>query len=143
MPKRKGNTTQAAERKTDKKERIDCVDELAKALAALKTSESRCAQLTAEKQAQHEQLQTLQTQNEQLRTQLAKREEHSVAQINDLTLEVDELKTELAFFRSLNISLLLNILFKLLVCHDVVPILSSSHLPHFLCVSGRETRLLE
>ena len=135
MPKRKTKTNK--EHNENKKKHAN---ELTNALADVKALEIRCAQLAAEKQNQYEQLQS---QNEQLQLQLIKLEQHSTKQINDLTLEVDELKTELAFFRSLNISLLLNILFKLLVCHDVVPILSSSHLPHFLCVSGRETRLLE
>jgi len=116
MGKRKGSK-QTQERKVIKKERNDSPptnstssappkrsttpdEELTRALAALKASETRCAQFAAENQSQHEQLQTLETQNEQLRAQLAKQEQHSTAQIKDLTFEVDELKTELAFFRS-------------------------------------------
>ena len=112
----KSKTNISKERKADnKKERSGSPpsdDALTKALAAVQALESRCTQLAAEKQSQNEQLQsqneqlqTLQTQNEQLQTQLIKLEQHSTAHINDLTLKVDELKTELAFFRSLNISL--------------------------------------
>ena len=114
MPKRNTNTTK--ERKASNKEERSgsppSNDALTKALAHIQALESRCAQLDAEKQnqneqlqTQNEQLQTLQTQNEQLQAQLIKLEQHSTAHIEDLTLEVDELKTELAFFRSFNISL--------------------------------------
>ena len=113
MPKRKTNTSK--EHKKNKKERSGSPpsnDALTKALAHIQALESRCAQLAAEKQnqneqlqTQNEQLQTLQTQNEQLQAQLIKLEQHSTAHIEDLTLEVDQLKTELAFFRSFNISL--------------------------------------
>ena len=120
MPKRKTKTS--TEHKKNKKERSGSPpsnDALAKALAHIQALESRCDQLAAEKQnqneqlqtqngqlqTQNEQLQTLQTQNEQLQTQFIKLEQHLTAHIKDLTLEVDELKTELGFFRSFNISL--------------------------------------
>ena len=103
MPKRKTKTNK--EHNENKKERSGSppnANELTNALADVKALEIRCAQLAAEKQNQYEQLQS---QNEQLQLQLIKLEQHSTKQINDLTLEVDELKTELAFFRSFNISL--------------------------------------
>ena len=107
MSKCKTNITKErkANNKTERSGSSPGADELTKALAVVKALESRCARLAAEKQTQYEELQTLQTQNEQLQTLLIKLEQHSTAQIKDLTSEVGELKTELAFFRSLNISI--------------------------------------
>ena len=80
-------------------------DELVKAQAALKALESRFAQVVAENQAlqiENKQIPALRTENRQLKAQLARHEQESSrsrALVHDLTFEVDDLKTELAFFR--------------------------------------------
>ena len=87
-------------------------DELVKAQAALKALESRFAQVVAENQAlqiENKQIPALRTENRQLKAQLARHKQESSrsrALVHDLTFEVDDLKTELAFFR----------LFFLLIC---------------------------
>ena len=78
----------------------NAADELVKAQAALNALESRFAEMMVLQTQKDEQIQALQTENQELQAQVTHQEQElsrSRAVMHDSTLEADDLKTELAF----------------------------------------------